>query len=322
MLLIGIDEAGYGPTLGPLCHGLCVLRLPDAPGAAAPDLWARLAPVASRWPAPPGTIAVDDSKKVYAGHGDLQRLRHSVECFLACAGDRSGGTPSPAEPLTRLVPPEDLAAVERDPWGRASESADTGTDSAPESAEKLKLALAAEEVAVVRYGARALSARDFNAWLARLGNKADVAWERVAELLREAVALGRPGEPILAVVDHQGGRKFYGPRLQALFPEAMVWTESESAERSAYRWEGGGAMARVEFAERAESLSFPVALASLAAKLTREFLMARFNAFFRAHDGLLEPTAGYPADARRFLKATVVLRRRLRIADEALIRKR
>jgi hypothetical protein len=322
MLLIGIDEAGYGPTLGPLCHGLCVLRLPDAPGAAAPDLWARLAPVASRWPAPPGAIAVDDSKKVYAGHGDLERLRHSVGCFLACERDRSGGKPSPAEPIARLVPPEDLTAVERDPWGRASETIAAGTDSAPESAEKLKLALTAAEVAVVRYGARALSARDFNARLARLGNKADVAWERVAELLREAVALRRPGELILAVVDHQGGRKFYGPRLQALFPDVMVWTESESAERSTYRWEGGGAMARVEFAEKAESLSFPVALASLAAKLTRELLMARFNAFFRGHDQSLKPTAGYPADARRFLKATAALRRRLRITDEALIRKR
>ena len=119
-----------------------------------------------------------------------------------------------------------------------------------------------------------------------------------------------------------GGRKFYGPRLQALFPDVMVWTESESAERSAYRWEGGGAVARVEFAEKAESLSFPVALASLAAKLTRELLMARFNAFFRAHDQSLKPTAGYPADARIFLRTTAALRRRLRIPDEALIRKR
>ena len=322
MLLIGIDEAGYGPTLGPLCHGLCVLRLPDAPGAAAPDLWARLAPVASRWPAPTGAIAVDDSKKVYAGHGDLERLRHSVECFLACGDDRSGGKPAPAEPLARLVPPEDLTAVERDPWGRASESANAGTDSAPESAEKLSRTLAATEVVVVRYGARALSARDFNARLALLENKADVAWEQVAALLRAAVVLRRLGEPILAVVDHQGGRKFYGPRLQALFPDVMVWTESESAERSAYRWEGGGGTARVEFAERAESLSFPVALASLVAKLTRELLMARFNAFFRAYDQSLKPTAGYPADARRFLKATAALRRRLRIPDEALIRKR
>ena len=322
MLMIGIDEAGYGPTLGPLCHGLCVLRLPDAPGAAAPDLWARLAPVASRWPAPLGVVAVDDSKKVYAGHGNLERLRHSVECFLVCESDRSGGKPSPAEPIVRLLPPEDLVAVECDPWGRPSESADAGTHRALESAEKLKLALAAEKIAVVRCCARALSARDFNARLALVGNKADVAWEQVAALLCAAFALRRPGEPIFAVVDHQGGRKFYGPRLQALFPDAMVWTESESAERSAYRWEGGGAMARVEFAEKAESLSFPVALASLAAKLTRELLMARFNAFFRAHDHSLEPTAGYPADARRFLKATAALRRRLRIPDEALIRTR
>jgi ribonuclease HII len=319
VLLIGIDEAGYGPTLGPLCHGLCVLRVPGDTGTAPVDPWVSLSPLVSRCPAPPTTIAVDDSKKLYDGHTSLPRLSHSVACFLACREKRA--EPPRGGLLDELLPPEELTRAQADPWDRALAALPDAASSS-EAARALADSLRRNDMALLHYSSRALPARLFNERLTRLGNKADVAWERVVELLRLAEGLARSGESSHVVVDRQGGRKFYGPRLQELCPETVVWTEEERAERSAYRWDRRGATTRVEFLEKADSLSFPVALASLAAKLTRELLMARLNAFFLAHDPKLKPTAGYPSDAQRFLKQTKELRQRLQIPDDAFIRQR
>ena len=51
----------------------------------------------------------------------------------------------------------------------------------------------------------------------------------------------------------------------------------------------------------AEAAHFPVALASMAAKLVRELRMARFNRYWGARASELKPTAGYRADAERWL---------------------
>jgi ribonuclease HII len=74
----------------------------------------------------------------------------------------------------------------------------------------------------------------------------------------------------------------------------------------------------VQFMPCAESEHAPVALASMAAKLTRELLMARFNRHWGRRVPDLKPTAGYSADARRWL---VEMRDVLHPAErEALIR--
>ena len=330
MLLLGIDEAGYGPLLGPLCHGLCVLRVPEGgPADRPPDLWERLAPAVSRHPAPAGAFAVDDSKLIHAGLGKLARLGHSVAAFLQCVAataDASGN--GQAGMLRRLLAPEDLLRMETDAWGRLAERL-TGeveedlswSGPGPAALQGLRLRLKQTGTEVLCYGARALAAGDFNARLGVLGNKAEVNWERAAALLRQGAALARPGERLHAVIDRQGGRKFYGPKLMELFGGAWVYTEAERPERSAYRLEFDAREVRVEFREKAESHALPVALASLAAKLARELVLARLNAYFRALDATLAPTAGYYTDAQRFLGQTEALRRKHGIADERFIRR-
>jgi len=43
LIYAGIDEAGYGPMLGPLCVAGSVFVLPDHdPAAGAPKLWSTL----------------------------------------------------------------------------------------------------------------------------------------------------------------------------------------------------------------------------------------------------------------------------------------
>lgn len=315
MLLGGIDEAGYGPTLGTLCHGLSVFRVAEA--AVAPDLWTTLAPVVTRAGARSAGLLVDDSKRVYSGADKLNRLRRAVEAFAA---SRPGGSAARATLPGALLSSEDLAAVEADPWGRLMAVAPAEPPFDPTVLTELQSRLSERRIETVLLNVSALDARGFNARLDVLGNKADVAWERVGALLGTTLQRARPGETVRVVVDRQGGRKFYAGRLSALLGVALPEVQMETAARSAYRVTLDDRRVFIEFTEKAERSCFAVALASMAAKLVRELFMERFNAFFLAHDPKLAPTAGYPTDAVRFLKETESLRRRLSIPDEALIR--
>ena len=58
----------------------------------------------------------------------------------------------------------------------------------------------------------------------------------------------------------------------------------------------------------------------MAAKLARELCMKRLNDYFRSHAPELKPTAGYYGDARRFLRETSGLRKKLGIANGAFVR--
>ena len=75
------------------------------------------------------------------------------------------------------------------------------------------------------------------------------------------------------------------------------------------------------FLEKGERM-LPTALASMTAKYLRELAMRPFNAFWRRHIPGLKPTAGYPADARRFLDDIRLMQRRLGIEDRDLWRER
>jgi hypothetical protein len=57
----------------------------------------------------------------------------------------------------------------------------------------------------------------------------------------------------------------------------------------------------VIFEVEAEARHFPVALASMTAKLVRELAMMRFNRYWSGRMAELKPTAGYRNDAHRWL---------------------
>ena len=129
-------------------------------------------------------------------------------------------------------------------------------------------------------------------------------------------------QPLHVVVDRQGGRKFYGDGLQEAFPSGFVWTLNETPQESRYRVEADGRETVVSFRTKADVGSFPAAAASMVSKYVRELLMARLNGFFRRHDNMLKPTAGYPGDAKRFLDQTAAIRETLQIGDADFIRSR
>src|SRR6478736_5930400 len=72
--VVGIDEAGYGPNLGPLVQAAVALYLPDDDPAG----WDALKATVRRSHEPAdGRLLIDDSKKVYTA-GGLAALERGV----------------------------------------------------------------------------------------------------------------------------------------------------------------------------------------------------------------------------------------------------
>jgi hypothetical protein len=118
----------------------------------------------------------------------------------------------------------------------------------------------------------------------------------------------------------------YAPLLFERIRPRSIRIEAQSEEHSAYalvrKGRGGTQPFRVSFSVDCESLSFPVALASMLSKYLREVHMTLFNRFWKEHRANLEPTAGYATDARRFLQDILEVRRRLGIDDALLVRRK
>ncbi|MFN0010157.1 MAG: hypothetical protein ACKVS8_00785 [Phycisphaerales bacterium] len=327
LIIAGIDEAGYGPLLGPLCVGMCALEIADwSPGDTAPDVWALLSACVCRKAGDKRRrIAVEDSKKLKLANSSTTRhplthLERGVLAFLAA--QRGEALRTDADLYAALG-----ASVEDQPW-YAGEPIDLPLGTTAEelaiAANTLASGLATAGVRPVRLACRVVAEREYNALVRQWGTKAATTGLALREHLRFAWAnwSGRAGSDasedgcVLRVVcDRQGGRTAYAESLARWVPGAEVVVQDESPARSRYlvrstSGQDAGREMVVVFQPEAESACLPVALASMAAKLTRELLMARFNRHFAARLPELKPTAGYRQDAARWLHdaASVVSR--------------
>lgn len=335
LIIAGIDEAGYGPRLGPLCVGMSMFALSREGGPApsqagvAPNLWAMLRTAVGRDVkcARRGRLAIADSKKLKgAGGSRIDPLLHLERGVLAFESLARGGEIADME--SALLSAVGVRLCDAPPWYAGDAILPRATTPAVLGVLRAQLASACDAAGVRPKLVRCaiVDERAFNERFDRLRNKASVSFALVAGMLRRlwettaAEAAENRGE-VLVCIDRQGGRAYYAELLSRALEGARVAPIEETEAVSAYSVAEGsaGRRMRVEFRVDAEDEHLPVALASMTAKYVRELLMARFNAYWSSRVRGLRPTAGYGTDAGRWLRdARTALDRRM---VERLVRK-
>lgn len=296
-IVAGIDEAGYGPLLGPLVVSVTAFRVPDH--AANADLWQLfergIAPCTSR---AKGKVRVGDSKALHKSGKGLRPLEENVLPFIAL----TGGTPPDLHSFLERHCNSDINGLASYPWycddpplPRESQPADIA-----ERAANIRRTFDQAGAGFCAARFELLDVVAFNREVNDCGKKSVALARRTGALMHYLwEEFGEQG--ITLFVDKQGGRNRYGGFLSGNFPFCSIATLVESAERSAYVIAEGRRRIHVSFEPKADDTHLPTALASMLSKYTRELFVEMLNAFWTQRVAGLKSTAGYVTDGRRFL---------------------
>jgi hypothetical protein len=350
--MIGIDEAGYGPNLGPLAvaasawwveeekaeggrgkadsssSNVAVLAAVGRQRSNDTCLYRRLKKIVSR-SASDSKLAIADSKQLYKPGLGLRQLERGVLVGLRSIGEPSalapgagvaangsGTLPANWRSLIHHHAPE-LACY-------ADYDCDVPIDSTHDEIAKLSTrfdaACGLAGVKLVDLRVRLVYPREFNELTNHFGTKGAALSHVSVGLVRQVMdgCVDRDARTTI-VCDKHGGRNRYAALLQHHFPEEWIETQLESGPASRYAWGPGNSRVEICFRVKGEA-ELPVALASMTAKYHRELAMRAFNHFWCERVPDLKPTAGYPLDAKRFKKAISLLQIKLGIADDCLWR--
>ncbi len=313
-LVIGVDEAGYGPNLGPLVIGLSAWRVAEgekgvrnrfqvcssdtrASGKTVPDTFFsfNLYRLLRRYvtPTPDGVrVAIADSKVLYKPGGGLDLLAQGVHA----------------------VDPDARRHFEEQRAGQVDLDCEA---MAPSTTPRCRLG---ERARPLPLAARMIFPAEFNRLVDQHGTKGTLLSHATLGLVRDAIGKQEACR-VRVTCDKHGGRNRYGELLATFFPAATIEPLVESREVSRYRLLDDARTIEFVFRAKGEAL-LETALASMTAKYLRELAMQAFNRFWQRHIPDLKPTAGYPNDARRFYEAIEPVCRKLGLAEEQVWRGR
>lgn len=324
-VIAGIDEAGFGPLLGPLVVSTAAISVREESIDA--DLWDLLGGTVSRKPRKrPGCLAIGDSKELFHRQ-HAKALEHLERGVLAMLATRDAHPQSLRE-LLALLAPRAVGPLEEYPWYAASDLP------LPHCLSPTDVALAGNALAAAmgKAGMRLETIRsevvdvgEYNRTVGATRNKSvtlfDVTSRLMVFLWQRLWHHGQPGS-VRIHADHQGGRIRYRPGLQRVFADCEFKILDETENSSGYRMSDSARSAELFFSVQSDSHHLPVALASMVCKYIRELLMELFNRFWARHVPGLAATAGYYTDGRRFLADIAAVVETLGVPRELLERSR
>lgn len=300
-VLIGTDEAGYGPNLGPLVITAVTWILPD--GTKPADLGCQLSSIISdKADRKQQKLHVTDSKQVYQAGKSLQNLEVGVLAFLKTMGIQPPHLSALGNHLASTAFDSGYQAL---CGGKVTEDLILPVTDCQtvlnDLSQRLGEALNATGISCVKIESRIIFAEEFNNLVDAAGSKGVVLSEATLKLVRSAVDAVRRGQRAATaesgwvICDKHGGRNRYDELISNAFDDELVFRIEESRASSRYK------ASNLEFCFRtkAEEL-MPVALASMVSKYVRELTMEQFNRYWQSQVDNLKPTKGYPVDAARF----------------------
>ncbi len=304
MYLVGVDENGLGPLLGPLVTTATTWQVARYQAE-------RLAEIGR-------DLGVDDSKST-AGFG---QMKLSEGLALAVFEQLFGELPRDVDGLFEgllLDGPARLKTHCPDTtraqcWSAPPTLPCLGGDVA--QGRDILRGLAARGIKLVRARSAVSCAGSLNRLL-RLGqSRVEVDLELMERLVLDARAA--VDAEVRAICGMVGGIRNYPAKMRHISQDRMV-SRAAPHKDLAFDVEGVG---QLRFEIDADTRHMPVGFASMLGKYVRELWMERQNRFYRSHDPSLTDVSGYHDPVtQRFVAQSALLRKRLRIEEECFVRK-
>lgn len=303
MIVVGVDENGLGPLLGPLVATAVTLDVDDYQAQ-------RLRRIGER-------IGLHDSKQT-AGFGQMAWTESVALSLLA---GLHGKPPETFDELLSMISLDTLdtlvapcpSSTHGQCWSHALRLPLFGGDVARGAPAWQRLTRAGVKVTHVRT-ALACAGR-LNASYANGGTRLSMDLSLFERLLLDARA--QRDINLHAICGMVGGIREY-PAHFTLFARDTVNEGEHSHGRREYQVAGLGGVA---FVVDADASHLPVGIASMVGKYVRELSMERQNRFYREHDSSLKTGSGYHDPVtKRFVAQSADLRRRLNIVDACFAR--
>jgi ribonuclease HII len=311
-LVIGTDEAGYAPNLGPLVVSATAWQAPNR----VFDFYTELAEeVHTEIVDGDPRLVIADSKIAYRAGGSLDRLETAVLTLLGTCGL----VPRRISELLAEVCCSPVTIPDWYAWTHDRLPLAARLEGISRHRDVLSQRFSDKSLSLRRIVARLVFPDEFNSLVEQLGNKAAVLSAITLQLVAEL--LNSSHEDCLIVCDRHGGRARYAPLVQQFLAPQWIQVDGETPTCSRYSWSTDGRKVEIHFQVGGESF-LPTAAASMTAKYLREIMMAGWNEFWLRHDTELRPTAGYPGDASRFLHDVRPVMTRLGIGRESIWRSR
>lgn len=303
MLVIGVDENGLGPLLGPLVTTSVSLRLARYQSGRLSNLGRELGIDDSKATAAFGRMALAEGLALAVLERAYGQLPGDVEALL------SGLLLDTPNLLRSRCPGASLPQC----WSIPIALPCFGGD-VDEGRRTLQI-LARRGVHILRAKSAVACTRFLNDRLNEGQSRVEVDLELMERLVLDARA--HADEDVFAICGMVGGIRNYVDKMRH-FPRHGIGVRRAPQGTLAYDVEGVG---QVRFEIDADANHFPVSLASMIGKYLRELWMLRHNRFYQARDPQLLDVSGYHDPVtRRFIVASEPLRKQLGVSEACFVR--